>query len=135
MMYTFYFVFFFKQKTAYEMRISDWSSDVCSSDLIAYVVNSCRTFVKEAAANAGLTLHSVLPEGLPTLYADKRAVRQILLNLLSNAIKFTPAGGRVAVEARVEPAGGLSPVVRDTGIGMTRSEEHTSELQSLMRSS
>src|SRR3546814_8499052 len=29
------FVFFFKQKTAYEMRISDWSSDVCSSDLLA----------------------------------------------------------------------------------------------------
>src|SRR3546814_15427346 len=31
--YLFVFVFFFKQKTAYEMRISDWSSDVCSSDL------------------------------------------------------------------------------------------------------
>src|SRR3546814_4379860 len=30
----FYFFFFFKQKTAYEMRISDWSSDVCSSDLV-----------------------------------------------------------------------------------------------------
>src|SRR3546814_8825558 len=30
----FYFFFFFKQKTAYEMRISDWSSDVCSSDLL-----------------------------------------------------------------------------------------------------
>src|SRR3546814_9726424 len=29
-----YFFFFFKQKTAYEMRISDWSSDVCSSDLM-----------------------------------------------------------------------------------------------------
>src|SRR3546814_3597545 len=29
---------FFKQKTAYEMRISDWSSDVCSSDLVAFVV-------------------------------------------------------------------------------------------------
>src|SRR3546814_10287247 len=28
--------FFFKQKTAYEMRISDWSSDVCSSDLLGY---------------------------------------------------------------------------------------------------
>src|SRR3546814_1928702 len=28
------FVFFYKQKTAYEMRISDWSSDVCSSDLL-----------------------------------------------------------------------------------------------------
>src|SRR3546814_3229132 len=30
----FCFFFFFKQKTAYEMRISDWSSDVCSSDLL-----------------------------------------------------------------------------------------------------
>src|SRR3546814_889831 len=38
---TLYFVFFFfKQKTAYEMRISDWSSDVCSSDLlVAMVIN------------------------------------------------------------------------------------------------
>src|SRR3546814_3145404 len=33
MCYTFVYVFLFKQKTAYEMRISDWSSDVCSSDL------------------------------------------------------------------------------------------------------
>src|SRR3546814_13689616 len=33
--FVFLFFFFFKQKTAYEMRISDWSSDVCSSDLIA----------------------------------------------------------------------------------------------------
>src|SRR3546814_9929964 len=32
------FFFFFKQKTAYEMRISDWSSDVCSSDLIAEIL-------------------------------------------------------------------------------------------------
>src|SRR3546814_7356694 len=33
-----FYVFFFKQKTAYEMRISDWSSDVCSSDLSFYAV-------------------------------------------------------------------------------------------------
>src|SRR3546814_11971554 len=33
MVFVFHFFFFFKQKTAYEMRISDWSSDVCSSDL------------------------------------------------------------------------------------------------------
>src|SRR3546814_1299992 len=32
------FVFFFKQKTAYEMRISDWSSDVCSSDLMKTIM-------------------------------------------------------------------------------------------------
>src|SRR3546814_19085596 len=39
------FFFFFKQKTAYEMRISDWSSDVCSSDLIpalAFPLLFCR---------------------------------------------------------------------------------------------
>src|SRR3546814_10219469 len=35
-----YFLFFFKQKTAYEMRISDWSSDVCSSDLVAFPLTS-----------------------------------------------------------------------------------------------
>src|SRR3546814_14196641 len=40
------FVFFFKQKTAYEMRISDWSSDVCSSDLL-------RPFGSLGAANHG----------------------------------------------------------------------------------
>src|SRR3546814_4921538 len=33
------YFFFFKQKTAYEMRISDWSSDVCSSDLVFGAVN------------------------------------------------------------------------------------------------
>src|SRR3546814_4919551 len=35
------FVFFFKQKTAYEMRISDWSSDVCSSDLKSLLLTDC----------------------------------------------------------------------------------------------
>src|SRR3546814_4895952 len=43
-------VFFFKQKTAYEMRISDWSSDVCSSDLLEYlaadaIATGCDTLV------------------------------------------------------------------------------------------
>src|SRR3546814_2682289 len=55
-----FFVFFFKQKTAYEMRISDWSSDVCSSDLadqrlqrledgidfLGYVVRPTHTLVR-----------------------------------------------------------------------------------------
>src|SRR3546814_18044554 len=44
------FVFFFKQKTAYEMRISDWSSDVCSSDL---VVHRARRHGRGAAARPG----------------------------------------------------------------------------------
>src|SRR3546814_5272272 len=43
------FVFFFKQKTAYEMRISDWSSDVCSSDLLlpAPAPPACRTALSD----------------------------------------------------------------------------------------
>src|SRR3546814_2472858 len=42
--------FFFKQKTAYEMRISDWSSDVCSSDLLHVVAQLLGVLVLAAAA-------------------------------------------------------------------------------------
>src|SRR3546814_6290576 len=42
--------FFFKQKTAYEMRISDWSSDVCSSDLVP--ASSVRDFRRVANVDA-----------------------------------------------------------------------------------
>src|SRR3546814_15979924 len=46
------FIFFFKQKTAYELRISDWSSDVCSSDLSAEVA---KRELAHAATHDGLT--------------------------------------------------------------------------------
>src|SRR3546814_4491186 len=45
-----YFFFFFKQKTAYEMRISDWSSDVCSSDLLVLRVRAVDVAVRDAGA-------------------------------------------------------------------------------------
>src|SRR3546814_17931677 len=45
MLLTSFFFFFFKQKTAYEMRISDWSSDVCSSDLLAVILRLPRVFL------------------------------------------------------------------------------------------
>src|SRR3546814_7629068 len=51
-----FFFFFFKQKTAYEMRISDWSSDVCSSDLFdvrivfaVYVIRLCAVGIERIA--------------------------------------------------------------------------------------
>src|SRR3546814_5539469 len=44
------FFFFFKQKTAYEMRISDWSSDVCSSDLLLSVDHSTPPIVQPFAS-------------------------------------------------------------------------------------
>src|SRR3546814_10931462 len=43
-------VFFFKQKTAYEMRISDWSSDVCSSDLYDPIVSGRRIHQHQSLA-------------------------------------------------------------------------------------
>ena len=39
MFYNFYCFFFFKQKTAYEIKECDWSSDVCSSDLSTFLIN------------------------------------------------------------------------------------------------
>src|SRR3546814_11857026 len=45
--------FFFKQKTAYEMRISDWSSDVCSSDLDGEAATAPRPDVAAGSAHAG----------------------------------------------------------------------------------
>src|SRR3546814_16449625 len=46
-------VFFFKQKTAYEMRISDWSSDVCSSDLSPRPARTCASPASLASNSAG----------------------------------------------------------------------------------
>src|SRR3546814_15730457 len=51
-MWFFILVFFFKQKTAYEMRISDWSSDVCSSDLVT--AKTIAAVVEEAAECIGI---------------------------------------------------------------------------------
>src|SRR3546814_11092160 len=45
-------IFCFKQKTAYEIRISDWSSDVCSSDLIPELSTSCKGSLAQAAPQA-----------------------------------------------------------------------------------
>src|SRR3546814_19842728 len=45
-----FFFFFFKQKTAYEMRISDWSSDVCSSDLLIHGMSDDNVVFDHAAA-------------------------------------------------------------------------------------
>src|SRR3546814_10453114 len=55
--------FFFKQKTAYEMRISDWSSDVCSSDLLVAAVLDVHGGLavrNVAAVDVGLTGHGGL---------------------------------------------------------------------------
>src|SRR3546814_4249999 len=56
------FFFFFKQKTAYEMRISDWSSDVCSSDLLAARGITVTQLVEAIRAANGATGGSVIEQ-------------------------------------------------------------------------
>src|SRR3546814_2810657 len=53
--------FFFKQKTAYEMRISDWSSDVCSSDLAAAVAAAVHRRLAVPCVGGGLRQHLAQP--------------------------------------------------------------------------
>ncbi len=74
--------------------------------------------IKERAEVGNLTLVIDVPEHLPLLYADERAIRQIVGNLLDNALKFTAPGGRVSVQAALEDSGLFSVTVADTGIGI-----------------
>ncbi len=80
-------------------------------------VESCLRIVRERAVNAGLDLIVDFAPDLPTLNADERMVKQVLLNLLSNAIKFTPKGS-VRVVAGVALDDGVYISVVDTGIGI-----------------
>ena len=56
----------------------------------------------------------------PALYADERALKQILINLVSNAVKYTPAGGNIDVVADRAPDGFFRLMVRDDGPGIPR---------------
>src|SRR3546814_2683804 len=107
------YFFFFKQKTAYEVRISDWSSDVCSSDL----QKRGQVFHRAAAllrfvADIDLDETVRTPAGLFHRDGERRHQRR-------------PVDRMDGVE---QP----DCVYRLVGLKL-RSEEHTSELQSLMR--
>src|SRR3546814_9351490 len=56
-----YCFFFYKQKTAYEMRISDWSSDVCSSDLTLSVADGFECCSRKRLAEFFNTIGAILP--------------------------------------------------------------------------
>src|SRR3546814_9007848 len=136
--------FFFKQKTAYEMRISDWSSDVCSSDLPARLEIENRFGIEFADRAAVRALHVVGEDfefGLGV--GGRAAVEQHRLHVLLAVGLLCLARDRDL--AQVSAGGGAAenrahPLPRGrAGLGMGyggddfRSEEHTSDLQSLMR--
>src|SRR3546814_7604448 len=108
--------FFFKQKTAYEMRISDWSSDVCSSDL-------------------GRRSQAALNYINTTSYRHGKATElDISANLVGDSSQCSNCrADRYALRSVRSIAAKLPLTLMTIWSPAARSEEHTSELQSLMR--
>ncbi len=75
-------------------------------------------FLKIPAERAGVALKLSIAPNARLMFADRRAVKQILVNLLSNGVKYTPPGGEVRVTARI--AGGMEIVVSDSGAGISQ---------------
>jgi two-component system cell cycle sensor histidine kinase PleC len=72
------------------------------------------------AREKGQTLAIAVEASAPPLYADERALKQILINLVSNAVKFTPEGGHIEVVGSLARDGGFQIMVRDNGPGIPR---------------
>ena len=85
------------------------------------LVEDCVGSLQPLAKRARIVLRTSLQPELPTVVADPRRLKQILLNLLTNAIKFTREGGQVIVSGGMID-GELRLRVRDTGVGMTKDE-------------
>src|SRR3546814_2677025 len=125
-------VFFVKKKTSYEMRISDWSSGVCSSDLgrdyEGHLPPVIRRRRRGAARPLSACCHRTGRRGFPGPAAANGCIGG----------KAGPAGRPASRRARHRLSGsGLAgahpnPAGRNAQL-CPRSEEHTSELQSLMR--
>jgi len=81
------------------------------------LIEECVRLMQAEAGNSGLTVTANLHLAPAVLMADQRAVRQCLFALLSNAIRFTPAGGRITVEATIEGTMTLLRVI-DSGVGI-----------------
>src|SRR3546814_10057988 len=116
-----YVFFFFKQKTAYEMRISDWSSDVCSSDLGGADRHAQQFFVA-----AGVVLH---PE-----HADRATLDHRARDHRRSRDDQRVQGIAIVAERMRDKAviGGVAHRRVQKADDAQRSEEHTSELQLLM---
>ena len=85
------------------------------------LVEDCVNSLQPLAKRARIVLRTSLAEKLPSIVADPRRLKQILLNLLTNAIKFTKEGGQVIVSGTMID-GELRLRVRDNGVGMTKDE-------------
>src|SRR3546814_3229322 len=117
------FFFFFKQKTAYEMRISDWSSDVCSSGLLTGIISGLRPLIGDIRPQPHQR-----PREAPCRHLAMPVDGQVARHGGTILARFqrADARGQGFGQHRNDAVGEIDAVA-------ARSEEHTSELQSLMR--
>ena len=85
-------------------------------------ISEAVALVQPQANGQRVIIRTALSQSVPNVVADLRSIKQIALNILSNAIRFTPSGGQIVVSTSYEANGSVVLRVRDTGIGMTRSE-------------
>src|SRR3546814_5677960 len=118
-------VFLFKHKTAYELRISDWSSDVCSSDLQALVIN-----IKTMRAGRCVEIRTVNEQRDPFLTVELHVLSfdEPRVNGITSLARLSRSGQNDCRSLRV--GGDQTGEYRQSH---SRSKEHTSELHSLMR--
>jgi signal transduction histidine kinase len=86
------------------------------------LVHECVASLQPLAKRERILLRTSFAANLPSVIADPRRLKQIVLNLLSNAIKFTAIGGQVIVSGSLIEGGQLRLRVRDNGVGMTKDE-------------
>ena len=89
---------------------------------ITALAGECHKLMQMRARQKSLSMTEAFEVGLPAVWADERAIRQIWLNLLSNAIKFTPPGGAIGLRAWQAPDRSVRFSVKDSGPGIPQEE-------------
>ncbi len=89
---------------------------------LSHAVESCARMIKGQMDEKRLTFACDIADTLPPLFADELKVKQILINILSNASKFTPAGGKITLQARLDAKRGLAIKIVDTGVGIAAAD-------------
>jgi|AraplaMF_Col_mMF_1032025.scaffolds.fasta_scaffold01672_5 PAS domain S-box-containing protein len=85
-------------------------------------ISEAVALLQPQANSQRVIIRTALSHAVPDVVADLRSIKQIALNILSNAIRFTPSGGQIVVSTSYETNGSVVLRIRDTGVGMTRSE-------------
>lgn len=89
---------------------------------LAHVVEECRHLIQLKAHNKSIDIALNAEPDLPRLWADARAVRQVVLNLIANAVKFTQSGGTIELRVGWTSGGGQYVSVIDNGPGIPEAE-------------